>query len=97
MISWVVLALVLCTMSRCSKHPFHASPCLLPSSLKALYGRNQSSEHFQEADKGHQSCCWIEGKGFFTVRVVKHWKSVEVADASSLEAYKVRLNETLSI
>lgn len=80
-ISWVVLALLLCTVSRCSKHPFHTSPRLLPSSLKAFYGRNQSSEHFQEARgiKGHQSCCWIEGKGFLQW---EQWKQpIELVDA----------------
>ncbi|KFW02243.1 hypothetical protein N326_06955, partial [Eurypyga helias] len=37
-------------------------------------------------------------KKFFTMRVVKHWKKLprEVADASSLETLKVRLDGALS-
>ncbi|KFW04147.1 hypothetical protein N327_06246, partial [Fulmarus glacialis] len=37
-------------------------------------------------------------KKFFTVRVVKHWNRLprEVADAPSLETFKVRLDGALS-
>ncbi|KFQ98782.1 hypothetical protein Y956_11673, partial [Nipponia nippon] len=37
-------------------------------------------------------------KKFFTMRVVKHWKRLprEVADAPSLETFKVRLDRALS-
>ena len=37
------------------------------------------------------------GKKTFTVRVVRHWNMLprEVADAPSLETFKVRMNGTL--
>ena len=41
---------------------------------------------------------WILGGSFFTQRVVKHWNRLpkEVVDAPFLEAFKARLDVTLS-
>ena len=35
-------------------------------------------------------------KKFFTIWVVRHWRSREVVDALSLETFKVRLDRALS-